>query len=84
MRNLLNRKKGYLHRSYTAVLEKEGKGFVAFCPELDVVSQGRSVEEARTNLLEAVTLFLECASPQEIRERLHSEVYITAFEVAVG
>jgi len=84
MRNRLNLKKGYFHRTYTAVVEKEGKGFVALCPELDVVSQGRSVEEARANLREAVVLFLECASPTEIRERLHSEVYITAFEVAVG
>jgi len=73
-----------LPRSFTAVVEKEGDGFVALCPELDVVSQGNTVEEARANLREAVELFLECASPQEIEERLHSEVYVTAFEVAVG
>jgi predicted RNase H-like HicB family nuclease len=78
MRNRVNHRKGYLHRTYTASLEKEGKGFVALCPELDVVSQGRSVEEARANLQEAVALFLECASPEEIEERLHPEVYITA------
>lgn len=80
----INPIKGLAHRTYTAVVEKEGKGWVALCPELDVVSQGRSVEEARANLREAVALFLECASPAEIRERLHSEVYVTAFEVAVG
>ena len=84
MPNRANSIKGYSHRTYTAVVEKEGKGFVALCPELDVVSQGRSVEEARANLQEAVVLFLECASPKEIQERLHPEVYITAFEVAVG
>ena len=72
------------HRTYTAVVEKEGNGYVALCPDLDVVSQGKTVEEARANLQEAVELFLECASPQEIEERLHSEVYITAFEVAIG
>ena len=73
-----------IRRIFTAVVEKEGDGYVALCPELDVVSQGRTVEEARANLSEAVQLFLECASPQEIEERLHSEVYVTPFEVAVG
>jgi predicted RNase H-like HicB family nuclease len=73
-----------LPRAFTAVVEKEGDGFVALCPELDVVSQGDSVEEARANLREAVELFLECASPQEIEERLHAEVYVSAFEVASG
>ena len=61
-------------RKFTAILEKEGDGFVAICPELDVVSQGDTVEEARANLKEAVELFLETASEQEVRERLHSEV----------
>jgi len=69
---------------YTAVLEKEGDGFVALCPELDVVSQGDMVEEAKANLQEAVELFLETASPEEIAERYHPEIYISAFEVAVG
>ena len=76
------RKVSGLPRTYTAVVEKEGDGFVALCPELDVVSQGQSVEEARANLREAVELFLECASPREIKDRLHPEVYVTAFETA--
>ena len=69
---------------FTAILEREGDGFVALCPELDVVSQGDTVEEARANLREAVELFLECASPEEIKAALHSEVYIGSFEVARG
>ena len=69
---------------YTAVLEKEGNGYVAICPELDVVSQGDTVEEARANLVEAVQLFLETASHEEIEERYNPDIYITAFEVAVG
>ncbi len=69
---------------FTAVLEKEEKGYVALCPELDVVSQGDTVEEAKANLKEAVELFLETASEQEVRERLYSETYISSFEVAVG
>ncbi len=59
----------------TAVVEREGDGFVALCPELDVASQGNNVEEATTNLKEAVELFLECASPDEVKERLRGEVF---------
>jgi len=69
--------------AFTAVLEREGDGFVALCPELDVASQGGSVEEAVSNLREAVELFLECASPQEIEERLHSEVFVTRREHSI-
>ncbi len=68
--------------TFTAVLEKEGDGFVALCPELDVASQGDTVETALANLREAVGLFLECASDEEIRERLHDQVFVTRFEAA--
>lgn len=68
----------------TAILEREGAGFVALCPELDIASQGETIEEARTNLTEALELFFETASEAEVRERLHSEVYVTRLEVAVG
>ena len=71
-------------RSYTAILEKEGDGFVALCPELDVASQGATVEEATANLIEAVELFLECADPKEIERRLHTEVFVTRFEAVNG
>lgn len=68
----------------TAVIEKEGDGYVALCPELDIASQGNSVEEAHANLKEALELFLEDASPAEIQERLYAEVFITRLEIAVG
>ena len=68
--------------SLTAVVEREGDGYVSLCPELDVASQGNTVEDATANLKEAVELFLECASQKEIRERLHSEVFVTRFEAA--
>ncbi|MEK8016679.1 MAG: type II toxin-antitoxin system HicB family antitoxin [Candidatus Parabeggiatoa sp.] len=68
----------------TAIIEREGEGYVALCPELDIASQGQSVEEARLNLMEACELFFECASPSEIQQRLHNEVFITRLEVAVG
>jgi predicted RNase H-like HicB family nuclease len=70
-------------RTLTAAIHREGDGFVALCQELDVVSQGDTVEQARANLREAVELFLQTASPQEIRERLHEEVYLTPLEVDV-
>ena len=68
----------------TAVIEREGDGYVALCPELDIASQGDTVEQARCNLQEALELFFETASPEEIMERWHSEVYVTRLEVSVG
>lgn len=60
----------------TAVIEREGDGFVSTCPELDVVSQGMTVEEARLNLVEAVEGFLEVASSSEVKRRLKTETYV--------
>ncbi len=70
--------------SYTAILEKEDDMYVALCPELDVASQGDSVEEALANLKEAVELFLESADPLEVQRRLHTEIYVTRFEAVHG
>lgn len=60
----------------TEVIEREGDGYVATCPELDIVSQGETVEAARLNLVEAVEGFLEVASPSEVRRRLKTETYV--------
>ena len=68
---------------FTAVIEREGDGFTALCPELDIASQGNSVEDAADNLKEAVALFFEHASEHEIETRLHHEVFVTRLEVAV-
>ena len=68
----------------TAVIEREDDGYVALCPELDIASQGDSIEEARQNLTEALELFFETASPSEVRERRVSEVYVTQLEITVG
>ena len=73
-----------MNRKLTAIIEREGDGFVALCPELDVASQGDTVDEARKNLQEALELFFEAASPEEIKKRLHEEIYVTSVEVAVG
>ena len=71
-------------RRLTAIIEREGEGFVALCPEVDVASQGDSVDEPAGTLEEALELFFETASPEEIRERLHHEVYVTQVEIAIG
>ena len=68
----------------TAIIEREGDAYVALCPELDIASQGETVESARQNLLEAVEGFFEVADPSEIASRLHNEVFITRLEVAVA
>lgn len=71
-------------RQLTAIIEREADLYVALCPELDIASQGDTVEAARTNLIEALELFFESADPTEVSRRLHSEVFITSVEVAVG
>ena len=68
----------------TAIIEREDDGFVALCPEVDVASQGSSIEEARSNLVEALTLFFEVADDDEISRRMHREVFVTQVEVPVG
>ena len=66
------------------IIERDDKAFVALCPEFDIASGGASVEEARANLIEALTLFFETASPSEVARRFHNEVFVTQVEVPVG
>jgi len=73
-----------MRRQLTAIIEREGDGYVALCPELDIVSQGDTVQQARDNLREALELFFEVASEEEIKHRLHEEVYVTQVEIGVG
>jgi len=73
-----------MNKQMTAIIEREGNGYVSFCPELDIASQGDTVHEARENLREALELFFETASAEEIQQRLHDEIYITRLEIAVG
>src|SRR5262245_19306532 len=61
-----------------------GESFVALCPELDIASQGRTVEEATANLKEAVELFLDSAEASEIEQRLRQPVFVTHFEITRG
>ncbi len=56
----------------TAVIEREGDGYVSLCPELDIASQGYTVQEAQANLKEAVELFLGTAGASEVQSRLRT------------
>ena len=71
-------------RQLTAIIEREDDAYVALCPEVDIASQGDSVESARQNLIEALELFFETADPTEVAKRLHGEVFVTRVEVMVG
>jgi predicted RNase H-like HicB family nuclease len=73
-----------MSKQLTAIIQREGNGFVALCPELDIASQGDSIESARDNLREALELFFECASPAEIQQRSGGDVFVTHVEVTVG
>ncbi len=73
-----------MSRRLTAIIHREGDGFVALCPELDIASQGDTIEAARDNLREALELFFECAPPSEVQERLGGEVFVTQVEVVCG
>lgn len=73
-----------MQKQLTAIIEREGTGYVAHCPELDIASQGSTIEESRLNLQEALELFFETASATEIKARTHDEVYVTRVEISVG
>lgn len=71
-------------QQFMAIIEREDDDYVALCPEMDIASQGNTIEEARRNLTEALALFFETADDSELQRRLRSEVFITHLEVAVG
>ncbi len=60
-------------RQLTVIIEREVGGYVALCPEVDVASQGATVDDARSKLKEALELFFETASTEEIQKRLHDK-----------
>ena len=73
-----------MREQLTAIIRREDDGYVSLCPELGVASQGETVDEARSNLEEAVAGFLEVASKEEVARRYTDEFYVTRIEAAVG
>ncbi len=56
----------------------------ALCPELDIASQGESIEQALADLQEAVDLFLDTADLRESQERHRGPVFVTQFSAEHG
>ncbi len=71
-------------RRLTALIERQGDIYLALCPEFDIASQGATVEEARSNLTEALSLFFETADASEVERRSQTDLFITHVEVPVG
>jgi predicted RNase H-like HicB family nuclease len=69
-------------KTFSAVITEEDDGYVSLCTELDIASQGDSIEEAIANLKEAVEGFFETASPEEIKQRLKKPSLFTHIEIA--
>jgi predicted RNase H-like HicB family nuclease len=78
------RRKNLFVPKVLALIEREGDGYVSLCPELDIASQGETIESARDNLREALELFFKCASAEEIKQRLRDEIFITHVDVTVA
>lgn len=70
-------------KTLTVTIWREDDGYVSLCPELDIVSQGDTVEDARANLQEAIDLFFETTDASEVAARLRPEMYVTSLEVTV-
>lgn len=70
---------------FSMIIEKEGKWYVALCPEVDIASQGETIEEASENLKEAVKLYFQTASKEEIEAVVSPTMppLVSTFEVAV-
>ncbi|MCZ7394148.1 MAG: type II toxin-antitoxin system HicB family antitoxin [Candidatus Methanoperedens sp.] len=67
------------YMDFTAIIRKGDKQFAALCPEVDVVSQGYTIEEALKNLKEAVEVYIEeMGFPEEIAPE---DTVIAHFEV---
>lgn len=68
-----------------SIIEREEDGYVAWCPQVpDITSRGDSIEQARDNLREELTLFFDVAPGEEVQHRLQDEMFVTQVEVAVG
>jgi predicted RNase H-like HicB family nuclease len=69
------------YMDFTAIIRKGEKQFVALCPEVDVVSQGHTIEKALKNLKEAVEVYIEeMGIPEEVKPE---DIVIAHFEVAL-
>ncbi len=74
-----------MHYRVNVIFSKDKDGYYVYCPELPGChSQGDSFEEAKENIKEALDLYLETMSPEEIEEALNKDLLTTTMEVSVG
>jgi len=67
------------------VIEKDEHGYYAYCPELEgCQTQGDTFEEVMANIKEAIELYIETMSPEEIKDSLSKEILTTSLEVMVA
>lgn len=72
-------------RKFSVIIEKDESGYYAFCPDLPgCQTQGDSFEEAITNIKEAISLYLETLSAEELREIASQEIFSTTVEISVA
>ncbi|HEX3720484.1 MAG TPA: type II toxin-antitoxin system HicB family antitoxin [Verrucomicrobiae bacterium] len=67
--------------TFSAVLNPEDGGYVSLCPEMDIASQGDTIDEALVNLKEALEGFFETASAEEVERRMKKPALFTRIEV---
>ncbi len=67
--------------TFSVVVNPEDDGYVSLCPEMDIASQGDTIEEALANLKEALEGFFETASAEEVQRRLKKPAFFTRIEV---
>ncbi len=67
------------------VIEKDERGYYAYCPELEgCQTQGDSLEEVLSNIKEAIELYLETLSEEERNASLSKEILTTTLEVNIA
>lgn len=80
----LKRRGGGMTRQMTAIIKRKGRGYIALCPQLDISSQGETIEQAKGNLREQLELFIESVPPDELKRHLDQEVFVTSVDVSEG
>ena len=74
-----------MSQKVSVVIEKDDHGYYAYCPELEgCQTQGDSVDEVMVNIKEAIELYIETLSPEEIKEVTSKEILTTTLEVSVA
>ena len=69
----------------SVVIEKDAHGYYAYCPELEgCQSQGDTLDEVMASIRQAIELYLETLSEEELEESLSKEILTTTLEVRVA